>query len=152
MAHSEAESAGNVVLLARNYERSGRTTGLHLAGVVQQPVIQCGLAAARPRYSTMLGTPKPRHSGQATAICQQGTLVYEQAHQHHARRWSRSIRCCHQPAVVWTNEAPDNTTAKEGLFFLEAGHEQAPTDDNFPENLRNCGIQLGVSRVPSRYI
>ena len=65
-------------------------------------------------------TPQQRHSGQAPAICQQRTLVYEQAREQHPRRWSRSIRCWQQPAVVWINEPPDATTAKDELLFLQA--------------------------------
>lgn len=45
-------------------------------------------------------SPQQRHSGQAPAICQQRTLVYEQDREQHPRRWSRSIRCWQQPAVV----------------------------------------------------
>ena len=65
-------------------------------------------------------TPQQRHSGQAAAICHQRTLVNEQAHQRHPRRWSRSVRCWQQPAVVWINEPPDDTTAEEELLFLQA--------------------------------
>jgi hypothetical protein len=61
-----------------------------------------------------------RHSGQAVAICQKRTLVYEQARQRHPRRWSRSVRCWQQPDVVWINEPPDDTTAEEELLFLQA--------------------------------
>jgi len=65
-------------------------------------------------------TPQQRHSGQATAICQRRTEVYEQARQRHPRRWSRSVRCWRQPTVVWINEPPDPTTAEEELIFLQA--------------------------------
>ena len=65
-------------------------------------------------------TPQQRHSGQAPAICHQRTLVYEQARERHPRRWSRSIRCWQQPAVVWINEPTDDTTAEEELLFLQA--------------------------------
>ena len=64
-------------------------------------------------------TPQQRHSGRAAAICQKRTLVYEQARQRHPKRWSRSIRCWKQPAVVWINEPPDAITAKEELLFLQ---------------------------------
>ena len=65
-------------------------------------------------------TPQQRHSGQAAAICQKRTLVYEQARQRHPRRWSRSVRCWQQPDVVWINEPPDDTTAEEELLFRQA--------------------------------
>ena len=65
-------------------------------------------------------TPQQRHSGQAPAICHQRTEVYEQARKRHPRRWARSIRCWQQPAVVWINELPDDTAAKEELLFLQA--------------------------------
>ncbi len=64
-------------------------------------------------------TPQQRHIGQPNAICQQRTLVYEHARQRHPRRWSRSVRCCRQPAVVWFNEPPDDTTEKAELLFLQ---------------------------------
>ncbi len=64
-------------------------------------------------------TPQQRHSGRAAAICQTRTLVYEQARQRHPKRWSRSIRCWKQPAVVWINEPPNSITAKEELLFLQ---------------------------------
>jgi hypothetical protein len=65
-------------------------------------------------------TPQQRHSGQATAICQQRTQVYEQARQCHPRCWSRSVRCWRQPSVAWINEPPDPTTAEEELLFPQA--------------------------------
>ena len=65
-------------------------------------------------------TPQQRHNGQAPAICHQRTLVYEQARERHPRRWSRSVRCWQQPAVVWINEPPDDTTAEEELLFQQA--------------------------------
>jgi hypothetical protein len=54
--------------------------------------------------ATRFVTPQKRHSGQAPAICHQRTLVYEQARQRHPRRWSMTIRCWQQPAVIWINE------------------------------------------------
>jgi putative transposase len=65
-------------------------------------------------------TPQQRHSGQAPAICHQRIQVNEQARDRHLRRWSRSIRCWQQPAVVWINQPPDDTTAEEELPFLQA--------------------------------
>lgn len=65
-------------------------------------------------------TPQQRHSGEAAAICHQRTLVYEQARERHPRRWSQAVRCWRQPDVVWINEPPDDTTAKEELLFLQA--------------------------------
>jgi len=49
-------------------------------------------------------TPQERHSGQAVEICQHRAEVYDQAHQLHPRRWSRSTRCWCQPEVVWINK------------------------------------------------
>jgi hypothetical protein len=68
-------------------------------------------------------TPQQRHSGQTPAICHQHMLVYEQARKRHPRRWSWTIRCWQppqQPAVVWINEPPDDTTAEEESLFLQA--------------------------------
>jgi transposase InsO family protein len=55
-------------------------------------------------------TPHQRHSGTATAICQQRADVYETARRANPTRWSRSIRCWRQPEEVWINkptEEPD---------------------------------------------
>ena len=52
-------------------------------------------------------TPHQRHSGTATAICQQRADVYEKARQAHPRRWSRSTRCWRQPEDVWINKPPE---------------------------------------------
>ena len=60
-------------------------------------------------------TPHQRHSGQAVAICERRTQLYEQARRRHPRRWSQSIRCWCQPDVVWINEPPDDTTAEKEL-------------------------------------
>ena len=65
-------------------------------------------------------TPQQRHSGQAGAISQQRTLVYERARERHPRRWSRSVRCWKQPAVVWINEPTDDTTEEHALLFQQA--------------------------------
>jgi transposase InsO family protein len=51
-------------------------------------------------------TPQQRHSGQAAEICLRRTVVYEEARQRNPRRWSRSVRCWHQPEVVWINPPP----------------------------------------------
>jgi hypothetical protein len=51
-------------------------------------------------------TPHQRHSGQAVEICRHRAVVYEKARQRHPRRWSRSISCWVQPAVVWINPPP----------------------------------------------
>jgi transposase InsO family protein len=55
-------------------------------------------------------TPHQRHSGTATAICQQRADIYEKARQVHPRRWSRSTLCWRQPEEVGINkptEEPD---------------------------------------------
>jgi putative transposase len=64
--------------------------------------------------------PQQRHSGLAAAICHQRSLVHEQARERHPRRWSRSIRCCQQPAVVWINQPDNATTAEEKLLLHKA--------------------------------
>jgi putative transposase len=64
--------------------------------------------------------PHQRHSSQAAAISQRRTQIYEQARERHPRRWSQAVRCWRQPDVVWINEPPDDTTAKEELLFLQA--------------------------------
>ena len=45
-------------------------------------------------------TPHQCHCGQAVEICQRRAEVYDQAHQLHPRRWSRSTRCWLQPEEV----------------------------------------------------
>jgi putative transposase len=45
-------------------------------------------------------TPHQGHNGDAVEICRHRDVVYEQAHQTHPRRWSRSIRCWRQPELV----------------------------------------------------
>jgi hypothetical protein len=47
LAHGEAVVAGTTVLLVGNNEHSGRATGLRVPGVVQEPVIECGLTAGK---------------------------------------------------------------------------------------------------------
>jgi putative transposase len=49
-------------------------------------------------------TPHQRHSGAATAICQQRADVYEKARQAIPMRWIRSTRCWCQPEEVWINK------------------------------------------------
>jgi len=53
-------------------------------------------------------TPHQRHSGAATAICQQRTNVYETARRANPTRWSRSTRCWRQPDEVWINKPPED--------------------------------------------
>jgi transposase InsO family protein len=53
-------------------------------------------------------TPHQRHSGAATAICQQRTDVYETARRSNPTRWSRSTRCWRQPEEVWINKPPED--------------------------------------------
>jgi len=65
-------------------------------------------------------TPQQRHSGQATAICAQRTLIYEQARHHDPRRWSRAVRCWNQPTVVWINHPINDTPAEDELLFDQA--------------------------------
>jgi transposase InsO family protein len=65
-------------------------------------------------------TPDQRHSGQAVEICQHRAVIYEEARQRHPRRWSRSTRCWHQPAVVWINQPPDDLDAPQKLPLLQA--------------------------------
>jgi hypothetical protein len=65
-------------------------------------------------------TPQQRHSGQAGAISQQRTRVYEHARERYPRRWSRSVRCWKQPAVVWINEPTDDTAEEHALLFQQA--------------------------------
>jgi len=47
LAHGEAEIGGNAIVVVGDDERSGRTTGLGLVGVVQQPVVQGARRANR---------------------------------------------------------------------------------------------------------
>jgi transposase InsO family protein len=65
-------------------------------------------------------TPQQRHSGQAGEICRHRTVVYEQARQRNPRRWSRSIRCWHQPEVVWINQPPDDLDQGQKLPLMQA--------------------------------
>ena len=65
-------------------------------------------------------TPHQRHSGTATAICQQRADVYEKARQAQPRRWSRSTRCWRQPEEVWINKPPEETDPILALHLIEA--------------------------------
>ena len=65
-------------------------------------------------------TPHQRHSGTATAICQQRADVYEKARQAQPRRWSRSTRCWRQPEEVWINKPPEETDTILALHLIEA--------------------------------
>ena len=65
-------------------------------------------------------TPQQRHSGKALEICRYRTVVYEKARQHNPRRWSRSIRCWHQPEVVWINQPPDELNEPRQLPLSQA--------------------------------
>ncbi len=67
------------------------------------------------------GLMGPISSGVGSSFCQRRRLVHEQARQRPSRRWSRSIRCWQQPAVIWINEPPDATIAKEELRLLKVG-------------------------------
>ena len=62
-------------------------------------------------------TPQQRHSGQAGEICRHRDVIYEQARQRNPRRWSRSMRCWHQPAVVWINQPPDDLDTPRKLLL-----------------------------------
>jgi len=65
-------------------------------------------------------TPIQRHNGDAVEVCRQRAVVYEQARQHHPRRWSRSTRCWCQPAVVWINQPPDELNEPGPLALVQA--------------------------------
>ncbi len=65
-------------------------------------------------------TPQQRHGGQAVEICRHRAVVYEQACQRNPRRWSRSIRCWHQPEVVWINQPPDDLDQPQKLPLMQA--------------------------------
>ncbi len=51
-------------------------------------------------------TPSQRHSGEAVEICRNRARVYELARQLHPLRWNGTMRCWHQPEVVWINPPP----------------------------------------------
>jgi len=65
-------------------------------------------------------TPQQRHDGQATEICRQRSVVYEQARQRHPKRWSGSTRCWRQPEVVWINQPPDDLDLAKKLPLMQA--------------------------------
>ena len=64
--------------------------------------------------------PHERHSGQAVGIYRYRTGIYERARQLNPRRWSRSIRCWHQPEVVWISEPPDELNEARQLPLMQA--------------------------------
>ena len=65
-------------------------------------------------------TPHQRHSGAATAICQQRIDIYEKARRANPSRWSRQIRCWHQPAEVWINKPPEGPNSIQPLPLIQA--------------------------------
>ena len=65
-------------------------------------------------------TPHQRHSGAATAICQQRTDVYETARRANPTRWSRSTRCWRQPEEVWINKPPEEPEPIQALSLIQA--------------------------------
>ncbi|WP_315858060.1 IS3 family transposase [Cyanobium sp. HWJ4-Hawea] len=65
-------------------------------------------------------TPHQRHSGAATAICQQRTDVYETARRANPSRWSRHIRCWRQPEEVWINKPPEEPKPTLELPLVQA--------------------------------
>ena len=64
-------------------------------------------------------TPQQHHGGQALEICRHRTVIYEKARQHNPRRWSRSIRCWHQPKVVWIHQPPDELNEPRQLPLMQ---------------------------------
>ena len=65
-------------------------------------------------------TPHQRHSGAATAICQQRAEVYEKARLANPTRWSRSTRCWRQPEEVWINKPTEEPDLIRALPLLQA--------------------------------
>jgi hypothetical protein len=65
-------------------------------------------------------TPHQRHSGAATAICQQRSEVYETARRANPSRWSRSTRCWRQPEEVWINKPSEEPVAIQALPLIQA--------------------------------
>ena len=65
-------------------------------------------------------TPHQRHSGSATAICQQRAVVYEAARLANPTRWSGAIRCWSQPAEVWINKPPEEPDQVLALPLIKA--------------------------------
>lgn len=80
-------------------------------------------------------TPHQRHGGQALEICRYRTVVYEKGRQHSSRRWSRSIRCWHQPVVVWIIQSPDELNEPRQLRFTQVPERQTRSD-TFPKSHR----------------
>jgi len=99
LAHGEAEIAGDAVLLVGDDERSGRATGLRLASVVLQPVIQCGPAAVKAFQLVLDGQRLRRPPGHWAS--QGGCLANRSRRPSLAcsGRSSRSIR-----ALAWEPE------------------------------------------------
>ena len=65
-------------------------------------------------------TPHQRHSGTATAICQQRADVYETARRENPTRWSRSTRCWRQPEEVWINKPTEEPDPILALHLIKA--------------------------------
>jgi len=65
-------------------------------------------------------TPHQRHSGAAKAICRQRADVYENARQAHPTRWSRHIRCWHQPEEVSINKPSEEAEPTQALSLVQA--------------------------------
>jgi transposase InsO family protein len=65
-------------------------------------------------------TPHQRHSGAATAICQQRSEVYETARRANPSRWSRSTRCWRQPEEVWINKPSEEPEPDLALPLIQA--------------------------------
>ena len=65
-------------------------------------------------------TPHQRHSGAATAICQQRSEVYERGRRANPSRWSRSNRCWRQPEEVWINKPSEEPEAIQALSSIQA--------------------------------
>ena len=63
-------------------------------------------------------TPHQRHSGAATAICQQRSEVYERARRANPSRWSRSTRCWRQPEEMWINKPSEEPEAIQALSTI----------------------------------
>ena len=81
-------------------------------------------------------TPHQRHSGAATAICQQRSEVYERARRANPSRWSRSTRCWRQPEEVWINKPSEEPEAIQALSLFRPPERQ-PRSDIFPESHRS---------------
>jgi len=82
----------------RNKKRSLRV-GIGIRGLVQPP----GTATAAFKFVT----PHQRHSGIATAICQQRADVYEKSRQTHPETLEPIHALLRQPEEVWINKPPE---------------------------------------------